>query len=143
MKVSQLIASKYLKKDDIEHPVIVTIDRLEEHDVSGKDDPEEKKWVIFFREYDQGMVLNTTNIHLLVAATNAGDTDDWPGKEVILYNDPTVSYAGKVTGGLRIRPKEQAPVRPAAKRAEFAGKPKSDPIPAWATEDVPASDVPF
>jgi hypothetical protein len=143
MKVSQMLPSTYLKKDDIENPVIVTIDHLEETNVAAMGQPEEKKWVIFFSEYDKGMVLNSTNIHSIVASTGCGDTDDWPGKEVVLYNDPTVSYAGKVTGGLRIRAKQQAPVRPAARTGSPLRARPTDPIPAWVTEEVPPSDVPF
>lgn len=139
MKVSQMLPSTYLKKDDVTDPLIVTIDHLEEANVAPQGQPEERKWVVFFAEFDKGMVLNSTNIHLIVQATGAGDTDDWPGKEVVIYNDPTVSYAGKITGGLRIRPTEKPAARPVAARRPLPQAATASPRtpPAWVDEEVP------
>jgi hypothetical protein len=59
------------------------------------------------------------------------DTDDWIGKQVILYNDESIQFAGKVTGGLRFkRLKTAAKPRPAAPVMEDED----------ATQD---SDIPF
>jgi hypothetical protein len=55
------------------------------------------------------MVLNSTNIKRLAKACNSDDTDDWVGKQVVLYVDPDVEYAGNVVGGLRIRAHKQQP----------------------------------
>lgn len=138
MKVSQMLPSTYLKKEDVEQPVIVTIGHIEEKNVAGKDQPEELKWIIFFNEFDKGLVLNSTNINALSQACRSTETDDWAGKEVVLFVDPTVAYAGKVIGGLRIRENRTAtPVRPPARNAPApaAGHP--------AFADIPASDIPF
>jgi hypothetical protein len=51
------------------------------------------------------MVLNSTNIKRLAKACNSDDTDEWIGKQVTLYVDPDVEFAGNVVGGLRIRAK--------------------------------------
>ena len=48
------------------------------------------------------MVLNKTNTAVLISLFGE-DSTGWTGKTVQVYNDPSVSYAGKVTGGLRIR----------------------------------------
>ena len=37
-------------------------------------------------------------------ALGSPETDDWKGKQITMYNDRTVSFAGKLTGGIRIRP---------------------------------------
>ena len=56
------------------------------------------------------MVLNSTNIHNCAQACNSQDTDDWVGKKVVLYEDPNVSFGGKLVGGIRLR----APIAQAA-----------------------------
>ena len=48
------------------------------------------------------MVLNKTNTAILISLFGE-DSNVWTGKMVQVYCDPSVSYAGKVTGGLRIR----------------------------------------
>ena len=103
MKATAMIPSKYLKKEDVEPPVLVTIKGLRQNNVALEDQPEELKWTIFFRELDKPMVLNSTNIQLLVKCLGTDETDDWAGKQVVLYNDPNVSFAGKITGGIRVR----------------------------------------
>lgn len=107
MKVSQMTDSKYLRKEDIEGEVIVTIVKVGQGNVAMDDQPEEKKWMIKFKEFPKPMVLNSTNISLL-AKLCGDDTDEWIGKEVVLYVDENVSYAGKLVGGIRV--KSAAPV---------------------------------
>ena len=59
------------------------------------------------------MVLNKTNTAILISLFGE-DSNGWTGKMVQVYCDPSVSYAGKVTGGLRIRMAPLASVQPAA-----------------------------
>jgi hypothetical protein len=49
------------------------------------------------------MVLNRTNSQLVAVATGARIAGDAKGKQVVVFNDPTVSFGGKITGGLRIK----------------------------------------
>lgn len=114
MKANAMIPSKFLKKEDVDPPKLVTIKALRQANVAMDDQPEELKWTIFFKEVEKPMVLNSTNIQLLIKALGTDETDDWIGKQVVVYNDPNVSFAGKITGGVRIRaPKKQgAPVQP-------------------------------
>ena len=103
-KISEMLPSSYLKQSDFnEAGFIVTISYIEQKNVAPNDEPAENKWVIYFNEFEKGMVLNSTNIQALAKATGSDDTDDWKGKEVIVYVDPTVGYGGKVTGGLRVK----------------------------------------
>lgn len=70
----------------------------------------EHKWCLLFREEEKPLVLNSTNIQLCKAIFGSDDTDDWKGKRVVLYTDPSIMYAGKVVGGIRVRkPKATAP----------------------------------
>lgn len=104
MTFEQMIPSKYLKKQDFPTPQIVTIAKFDNQNVAREDEPEDKKWVVYFAEHgDKGMVLNPTNIQLLKIAAGVDGPDQAIGKKVEVYEDPTVSYGGKITGGLRIR----------------------------------------
>lgn len=104
MKASQMIESKYLKKEDLDGgEVIVTIAKIGQGNVAMDDQPQDLKWMIRFTEFPKPMVLNSTNIQLLVKACGSDDTDDWIGKEVILYVDDNVSFGGKLVGGIRIK----------------------------------------
>ena len=103
-KISEMLPSSYLKQTDFdESGTIVTVASIIEKNVARQDDPVEMKWLVNFVEFEKAMVLNTTNINALSKACGSDDTDDWTGKEVIVYVDPTIGYGGKTTGGLRIR----------------------------------------
>ena len=109
-----MIESKYLKQADAEDDVIVTITKVGQANIAKDDEPPEMKWMVRFAEFNKPMVLNRTNISLL-GNFLGDDTDDWIGKQVILYNDESIQFAGKVTGGLRFkRLKTAAKPRPAA-----------------------------
>jgi len=111
MKAKDMIDSKYLKQQDIDGEVIVTIAKIGRGNVAPEDQPEELKWMIKFLEFKKPMVLNSTNIQMLEKSCGE-ETDLWTGKEVILYVDHNVSFAGKLTGGLRIKSaKQSAPKR--------------------------------
>lgn len=117
-KISEMLPSSYLKQTDFdENGLIVTIKDIEHKNVARDDEPDEMKWILSFREFEKGMVLNSTNINALGKACGSDDTDDWVNKEIVVYVDPNVGYAGKTTGGLRIKkhtapqPPKQAPVR--------------------------------
>lgn len=108
-----MIPSKFLKKEDVDPPKLVTIKAMRQANVAMDDQPEELKWTVLFKELDKPMVLNSTNIQLLVKALGTDETDDWVGKQVVVYNDPNVSFAGKITGGVRIRaPKKKTAEAP-------------------------------
>ena len=55
------------------------------------------------------MVVNSTNIKRLAKACASEDTEDWTGKQVVLYVDPDVEFGGNVVGGLRIRAHKVTP----------------------------------
>ncbi len=76
---------------------------------------DDQKMVIYFQNMEKGMVGNRTNADTL-ADLYGEDTDGWIGREVILYVDPTVMYAGKRVGGLRLKAPQAPPVsRPATR----------------------------
>lgn len=115
--INQMVTSKYLKIADVPDPVIVTIMGVKQVNVAKDDAEPELKWAMKFKEFDKPMVLNSTNLHVAAKVLKSEDTDDWKGQEIILYNDPSVSFGGQVTGGLRFRGQEKEPIRAAGKSA--------------------------
>jgi hypothetical protein len=112
-KVSEMIVSKFLRKEDFDEDRVLTIKGVKLEDMPG--DAGDQKWVLYFREEPKGMALNITTIRVLEQAYG-GDSDQWIGNKVKVYVDPNVSFGGKIVGGLRLRtPKvmtKQAPAPP-------------------------------
>lgn len=129
LSFDQLVPSKsrYLTKDDVgEDGLVLTIKgfRMETLET---DEGNEDKMVMHFMEDVKPMVLNRTNAQLVGVVTGAKTAGDARGKSVVVYNDPTVGFGGKITGGLRIKKVANAP-RPAPPRTNVNGDP-DDGIP--------------
>lgn len=121
--------SKYLAKDDVGLAgLILTIARFSTETIES-DDSIEEKVVLHFAEDVKPMVLNKTNSALLAGATGAKTVGEARGKTIIVYNDPSVSFGGKITGGLRIRSHVEERPKPAAARARVTHSGPDDPIP--------------
>jgi hypothetical protein len=56
------------------------------------------------------LILNKTNIKRFARIFDTGDTKAWRGP-VTLYVEPGVEYAGRVVGGLRVRPVDKTQSR--------------------------------
>lgn len=133
-RVTDMIESKYMKQADVPDPVIVTVTKIGRINIAKDGDPPEDKWAVRFKEFQKPMLLNSTNIKLLEKACGSDDTDDWVGKEVIVYTDDSVSFGGQVVGGLRIRKQQSAPQRKAPHQV-----PPDDGRPLTEMDD----DIPF
>ena len=120
-KISEMIESKYLKQSDFPDPLIVTVAKIGQMNIAKEGDAPDHKWAVRFNEFSKPMLLNSTNIKLLEKACGSDDTDDWIGKEVVVYTDDSVSFGGQVVGGLRIRKQESAPTRKASTAAAAVG----------------------
>ena len=111
MKIGEMKESKHIRKEDVGiEGKNLTIKGSPVHEnVAGEGKPPEMKWVLYFNEAQKGLALNQTNISLIAHVVGSEETDDGAGKQVQLYNDPSVNYAGYVTGGVRIRHVSTAP----------------------------------
>jgi hypothetical protein len=118
MNISELKQSKYLKKEDVEPSVTATVKGLKKQNVALEGEESDMRGVLYFKEYDKGMVLNQTNIDMMVEITGSSETDNWTSQRIVLYNDPRVMYGGKRVGGIRIRAVSEGEIRP--KRNHFA-----------------------
>lgn len=113
MHISNLRESKYLTKDDVGRGALLTIRSVEKEDLSMEGQAQELKHVLHFQDAPsgKGLVLNWTNAQLCAQALGSEETDDWIGKQVVLYNDPSVQFQGKLVGGIRIRAAKNQPSR--------------------------------
>jgi hypothetical protein len=103
-KVGQMRNSKFLKREDVgEDGTLVTIVNVHEVNVAMESEPEEKRWCMAFREFEKPMVLNSTNAQLCEKFLGSDDTDDWLGKKIVVFDDPNVSFGGKLVGGIRVK----------------------------------------
>jgi len=101
--------SKYLGKADVgEDGILVTIKGFRVETLES-DDGNEEKTVMHFLEDVKPMVLNRTNSQLVGVCTGAKTAGEAKGKQIVVYNDPTISFGGKITGGLRIKKASGAP----------------------------------
>jgi len=129
-KVSDMIQSKFLRKEDFEEDRVMTIKGVKLEDMPGDDG--QQKWVLYFREEVKGMALNVTTIRVLEQAFG-DDSDHWVGNKVKVYVDPNVSFGGRVVGGLRLRTPKQGPKQP----------PTPPPAQEKAVDDGFDDDIPF
>jgi hypothetical protein len=127
-KVNEMIHSKFLRKEDIDEEIVVTVKTLSLEDMPS-DGHQDSRWTLFFRELPKGLVLNTTTIRVLEKAFGP-DSANWVGKKVALYVDPNVSFKGQIVGGLRVRPlKGKSPLVAAPPLATVAAPEFDDRIP--------------
>jgi len=116
-KVSEMIVSKFLRKEDFDEDRVMTIKSVKLEDMSG--DQGDQKWVLYFKEEAKGMAMNMTTIRVLEQAYG-DDTDHWIGNKVKVYVDPNVSFGGKIVGGLRLRTPKAGPKPPPPPKEEVA-----------------------
>jgi len=96
MKFYNLFPSNYLRAGDLDGDTPVTIKSLILEEING-----EQKPVLYFIEEAKGLVLNKTN-GKTIASLHGSETDDWPGKKIILY--PTeVDFRGETVAAIRVR----------------------------------------
>ena len=108
--------SKYLSKEDVDPPLLVQIFKMTTDQIDGDLGPEEKA-VLHFHGDVKPFILGPTNKNMLKAITGATTVGEVRNHKIILYNDPTVAFRGKLTGGVRMRSAVQTPVATAVPAA--------------------------
>ncbi len=105
MKLSDAFPSLYLKGDDVKgRELTATIAAVKMEEIKAGDQTEgDTKPVLHFREADiKAMVLNVTNADA-ISEGYGDETDAWVGKTIVIYHDPSIKFAGKKVGGVRVR----------------------------------------
>jgi len=103
--VSADLSGQFLKQADFKDfpsGILLTIARVEKTLFEAKNGrPEEWKWVVYFVG-EKSLSLNKTNLALL-AKWFGKKSRQWEGKQITVYVDESVSFGGRLTGGLRVR----------------------------------------
>jgi hypothetical protein len=143
VKISELKKSRFMTKDDCEPPIKVTIAHISEENVAMENQAPDMRWALNFKEDLKPMILNSINAQIIAQITKSEETDDWPGAVIVLYNDPTVSFGGKITGGIRVRAVRNAPPQRKPAPADFDDAIDKVYGQATAAKDVSEEDVPW
>jgi len=89
--------SKWLSAPDLKgREIKLAIDESKVEEVG-----ENHKLVVYFKGKDKGLALNKTNARM-IAESYGKDSDDWSGKEIILYPTKT-EFQGKLVDCIRVR----------------------------------------
>ena len=107
MNINDMKKSRFFSKQDLPPApagAVFTITGITEENVAQENAPQELKFCVCFAENPKPFVLNQTNAALIGMVTGSDETDNWKGKNIEVYYDPTISMAGKVVGGMRVRP---------------------------------------
>ena len=111
--IGSMKTSNYLKKEDVGAGTLVTISRIAEENIAKEGEQEDLKWNIYFHEFVKPLISNDTNRQMIAYYLGSEETDDWINKQIILWNDPSVTF-GAIRGGIRVRQANQgAPAQPA------------------------------
>ena len=102
MKRQEAYPSNYLGQEDVDPPRIFTIKTVTRELVTG-DDGEKLKTIMSFRDCNQQFILNGTNWDICAEIFASDDSDDWVGRQLELFRDPTIKFGTKLTGGTRVR----------------------------------------
>lgn len=103
--INDIKSSKFLKRSDVGVGALVTIRSIGQENIAKEGADEELKWVLHFDEFEKPMVLNSTNAQIIAQITGAEDDIEikWVNQKIVLYDDPNVSFGGKLVGGIRVR----------------------------------------
>ena len=82
---------------------LVTIKTVDIIGIVGAGGKKDDKPVMHFVEQVKPLILNSTNFKTLTKLFKSPYIEDWTGKQITLYGDPTVTFGKEVVGGVRIR----------------------------------------
>lgn len=109
--------SPYLAKEDVPNPVTLQIVNFTVETLADQS----QKPCIHFPPPTKPMLLNKSNLATVVMLYSneaAPNSDDFIGRSVTVYNDPTVEYQGRRVGGLKIQALAVPQAQPAPQPAQ-------------------------
>ena len=98
--MNDLFPSPYLTAHDVAHKPTVTIKSFSKKTMKNKQGEEEVKPVIFFNEFEKGMVLNKTNANT-IAGLYGPTLEEWIGERVVLHSVMVEAF-GESTEAIRV-----------------------------------------
>jgi hypothetical protein len=96
----QVLSSKWMSRTDVPQQGVDLIIRAITQEQVG--DELEDKIALHFHGSYKPLLLNRTNLRILQSIYGS-NSDNCINKPVCVYDDPTISYGGRLTGGVRLR----------------------------------------
>lgn len=126
MKSNDVFPSKYLKAEEIDEDVTLTMANVDMEEMKTQKGESQNKPVLYFEEIEKGLVLNKTNWGL-IAKQYGDESDEWAGKPVTLTVLDVDSF-GDVVSAIRIKPPRKVSANPvkAAPAKSTTPAPKSN-----------------
>ena len=121
-----MLESNYIKKEDLTQPTRLTVAGCQRKDI-GQEGKPEFRWVVEFGGEWKPLILNRTNTDVFFD-TLGEDSDNWVGKQIILFNDKSVEYQGK-RGGIRVYQQMEVADSAPPQDTEQPPPPSDDDIP--------------
>ena len=90
--------------------IIVTIDYVRREEVVGTGGKKEFEVVAHLKDGVLPFILNKTNMKTIQKLYKSPYIEDWSGRAIQIYFDPTIKFGRETVGGLRVRdfvPKQQ------------------------------------
>ena len=148
VNVSDIYGGDYLKQEHLygqDVPVTISAVTVENVGDEGK-----QQIVVAFAGQSKRLGLCKTNAQQ-IAAFYGDDAGGWIGQSITLWPDPSVTYGGKVVGGVRIWPippetaAQPTAAQPTAPQpaAQLAPQPVLQPVLQPAVPPTPAGPVQF
>ena len=85
--------------------ITVTIASITTSEVIGDGGKKSTKPIIRFAEPVKPLIANTVNFKRITKLFGSKYIEDWIGKQIILYGDPSVKFGSETVGGVRVKDK--------------------------------------
>lgn len=140
INMNDAFPSKWLKASDVSADMAVTIAGVTMEDIGNED----RKPVLWLREFDKGVVLNKTNANN-ISSLYGPDSDSWTGQPMTLAT-AMVDFQGKSMRALRLYPPRTQTGFDHSKKPQFQtgtpGDPRGNVPPPNGPQDYD-DDIPF
>ena len=101
-RTSDMFPSRFVKQTDVALAQLWTIDKIDQEQI-GRGEDAEMRWVCYFKETPKCLTLNVTNSRRMEKAFDSDNTEDWIGKQIVVFWDEEVQFGTEMTGGVRVR----------------------------------------
>lgn len=123
--MNQVLSSKWMAKEDVPVQGVDLIIRQITQEAVG--DEMEEKYAMHFHGSYKPLLLNRTNIRIVMSLYGP-KSESWLNNPICVYNDPTISYGGRLTGGVRLRmPTNFQPLVPPQQQQATPFQPQATP----------------
>ena len=148
MKGTEVFPSRFLKAEELDHDVVLNIDRVKLETLKDQSGADVQKPVCYFKGHTKGLVLNKTNWASIAKITGSDDSDEWTGKQITLTVIDVDAF-GDVVSAIRVKtPRANKGAKPAAPLPKQADNtdPKNlvdESAADSKADEVESEDVPF